>query len=151
MKKTTKGIIAIGVSLAILGLILVKIKKSKGGGNGPLPHSGNSNNGGGGTTSQLNFQSLANDLFTAFDNYGTAWDNGPSGGVTGIMGSLKSDADFDALKQAYGIRKINCGTWNPFCTDFEGDMIGSLNDELDESELNEINDLLKRKGINRSI
>ena len=153
MKKSTKGIIAIGVSLAILGFILSKIKKK-----GsvlpepyPNPDPNGGGGGGGGTTTPKNFTMLANDLFDCFDNYGTAWDDGPSGGVLGIIGSLKSDAEFDALKQAYGIRKINCGTFNPFCTDFEGNMISALNNELDESELNELNDLLKKKGINRSI
>jgi len=144
MKKTTKGIIAIGVSLAILGFILIKVKKSKGkGGSSVIP-----NNEG---DVILNFKSLANDLFECFDNYGTSWDDGPSGGIIGIMDRLETNEDFDSLKLAYGIRKINCGSFNPFCTDFEGDMIGALKDELDESELNEINDLLKRKGINRSI
>lgn len=156
MKKTTKGIIAIASSIAIIGFIFYKIKsKRSGGGNsgtgGGGSNGGDGGTGGGGTGGVKNFNALANDLFVCLDDYGTAWDNGPSGGVVGIISSLKSDADFDALSNAFGIRKINCGTLNPFCSDFEGNMVNSLNNELDSSELNEINEILQSKGINRSI
>ncbi len=137
MNKQTKGIVAIVASLAVLGVIFFAIKSKKRTSGGGYIGGGDENNGGGGNTGgggiggSKNFMVLANDLFNALDDYGTAWDNGPSGGVVGIMSSLKSDADFDALNNAFGIRKINCGTLNIFCTDFEGNMISALNDELD--------------------
>jgi hypothetical protein len=99
----------------------------------------------------MNFTSLANDLYAAMDNYGTAWDNGPSNGVTGIIKMLKTNADFDALSIAYGTRTLNCGSFNPFCSDFTGNMIESLNDELDSSEIKEVNQILASNGLARKI
>lgn len=157
-KKTKNGVITVAV-LAIVGLVAYRMLSGKpsfnqgntGGGDNGGGQGGNNGGGGGGTTSGLNFTSLANDLYAAMDGYGTAWDNGPSNGVSGIMKLIKSNADFDALSAAYGTRTLNCGSFNPFCDDFTGNMVQSLNEELDSSEITEVNQILASNGVTRKI
>ena len=64
---------------------------------------------------------------------------------------IKTNNDFDNLVSAFGTRTLNCGTGNPFCTDFTGNLIECLIDELDEDEIAEVNDILRRNRISRSI
>lgn len=92
---------------------------------------------------------LADALESAFQGYGTAWDNGDAGGVTGVFSQIHSDADFDALNTAYGQRRINSGTFNIFSKDYIGDLNGAMKSELSKSELQEINMMLANQGVNR--
>jgi hypothetical protein len=46
---------------------------------------------------------------------------------------------------------LNCGTGNPFCSDFTGNLKECLRDELDDDEIAEVNDILRRNGVSRSI
>ena len=94
---------------------------------------------------------LADALEAAFQGYGTGWDNGDAGGVTGVFSQIHSDADFDALNRAYGQRKINSGLFNIFSKDYVGDMNGALKSELSQSEIDEINIMLGNQGVNRKI
>jgi len=65
--------------------------------------------------------------------------------VANIMLSLKNDLDFLMLSTAYGIRTHDqCGF---FTGDFTGNFQQAVTDELDYSEIREINKYLKSKGI----
>jgi len=92
---------------------------------------------------------IANDLFEAMDNYGTDWDS--TTGVTTSFQKIKTNNDFDNLVSAFGTRTLNCGTGNPFCSDFTGNLKECLRDELDSSEITEVNDILRRNGVSRTI
>lgn len=151
-KKTKNGVIAVVLALVVIAAAVKFLKKPNSFNNGGTGgQGGGGNSGGGGSTSGLNFTSLANDLYAAMDNYGTAWDNGPSNGIIGIMKLIKTNEDFDALSNAYGNRTLNCGSFNPFCDDFTGNMVQSLNEELDSNEITEINQVLGSNGVTRKI
>jgi len=145
MTKKTK--IIIFSSLALVGILYVATKGKGNSNSGGQGGGGNGNGGSGG----LDVNLLANDLFTAMEGCGTAWDNGDSGGVTGIMKSLKSDSDFDALSMAFGQRTIHACKIAFWSDDFTGNMVECLKDELDDSETAEINDILASNGITRKI
>jgi hypothetical protein len=100
---------------------------------------------------QYTSEELANDLFKAFNGYGTAWAKGKTGGVIGIMTRLKTDEDFDALNEAYGIRTIDSGFLNIFSKDYTGDMMGAFNSELSLNEIIKVNKILEDKGLKRRI
>lgn len=105
------------------------------------------------TPSQSKYSSveLADMLQNSFNGYGTSWSKGKSGNVVEVLLSLNSDEDFDNLNKAYGVRVISSGFLNIFQSDFVGDMIGALNNELSKNEIAEANDILKLKGITRTI
>ena len=150
MDKKQKGIITAAVVvvavLAAYKILKPKSDKSGGGNNGGGGNSGGGGNTGGGGTSNLDFRSLANQLFDAFDGYGTDEDE-----VKVVFQSLNSNADYDALKSAYGVREVSSGRGNIFVKNFEGDLAATLRNELDSSELAEVNQILSNKGINRTI
>jgi len=153
MDKKQKGIItAVVVVVAVLAAYkILKPSKSGNSGGGGNNGGGNNNGGGGGNnggggTSNLDFTSLANRLFDAFDGYGTDEDE-----IKVVFESLRSNADYDALKSAYGVREVSSGRFNIFVSNFEGDLPATLRDELDSDELAEINQILANKGINRTI
>jgi len=142
MKMDNKKLITLGV--IVIGGILVYKYVIKGG-------KGNNNGGGGGGTtggqlSSIQLNKMASDLFEAMDNYGTDWDV-----ITTSFRKIKTDADFDALVSAFGTRTLNCGTGNPFCSDFTGNLTACLNDELDSSELAELNEIIAKNAVNRHI
>ena len=149
-KKLQRGIIT-SVVVLVAGLAAYKLltgKKGKsednaGGGNS----GGGGNTGGGGRPNpNLDFRSLANQLFDAFDGYGTS-----NSKIKEIFKLLKSNADYDALKSAYGVREVSSGRWNIFQSNFEGDLPATLRDELDSDEVAEINQILTSNGISRTI
>jgi len=142
MKMDNKKLITLGV--IVIGGILVYKYVIKGG-------KGNNGGGGGGSTtggqlSSIQLNKMASDLFEAMDNYGTDWDV-----ITTSFRKIKTDADFDALVSAFGTRTLNCGTGNPFCSDFTGNLTACLNDELDSSELAELNEIKAKNAVNRHI
>lgn len=151
-KKLQRGIIT-SVVVVVAGLAAYKLlsgKKGKSddtGGGGGNSGGGGGNTGGGGTPNpSLDFRSLANQLFDAFDGYGTSVSK-----VKEIFKLLKSNADYDALKAAYGVREVSSGRWNVFQSNFEGDLPATLRDELDSDEVSEINQILTSNGISRTI
>jgi len=103
-------------------------------------------NGGGVIITTFNANKIADDIFEAMDNYGTDWDT-----IVYSINKVKSNADFDALVTAFGTRTLNCGTGNPFCSDFTGNLTDCLNDELDSSELQEVNSILQKNGVTKTI
>ena len=94
---------------------------------------------------------LSNFLYDSFKGYGTTWKNGQFGGVYGVFSQLKSDAEFDELNTAFGIRKIDSGLLNLFKKDYTGDMNSVMNDELSNNEISKINTLLEKNGLTRRI
>jgi hypothetical protein len=94
----------------------------------------------------FNANKVANDIFDSMDGYGTDWDT-----IVSSFNKVKTDADFDALVVAFGTKTVNSGTGNIFVSNFTGDLIACLNDELDSSELEEINTILQKKGITKTI
>ena len=149
--KTRNGIIVAAV-VAVAGLVAFKLIKGK------KPSQNGGNNGGGGNNSggtggsdtgggvPLDYQSLANDLFDAMDGYGTYEDD-----IIEVFEQLRNNNDFDSLKSAFGVRTISSGRGNIFQSDFEGDMIGCLRDELSDSYIADINKILTDKNISRRV
>jgi hypothetical protein len=148
-KKLQRGIIT-SVVVLVAGLAAYKLLGKKGkSGSGGGENSGGGGNTGGGTSQpnpSLDFRSLANQLFDAFDGYGTSVSK-----VKEIFKLLKSNADYDALKSAYGVREVSSGRGNIFVSNFEGDLPATLRDELDSDEVAEINQILTSNGISRTI
>jgi len=148
-KKLQRGIIT-SVVVLVAGLAAYKLLTGKG---KSEDNAGGGNSGGGGNTGgggrpnpNLDFRSLANQLFDAFDGYGTS-----NSKIKEIFKLLKSNADYDALKSAYGVREVSSGRWNIFQSNFEGDLPATLRDELDSDEVAEINQILTSNGISRTI
>lgn len=135
----TLGVVVIGSFLVYKFIIKGGNKNNGGGGEGSVKPSD-------GQLSSTQITKMASDLFEAMDNYGTDWDI-----IFPIFQKIKTNADFDNLVIAYGTRTLNCGTANPFCSDFTGDLSASLVDELDSSELAEINEILAKNAVNRHI
>jgi hypothetical protein len=96
-------------------------------------------------------EQLAEDLYKAFKGYGTSWAQGNTGGVTGIIARIKTDEDFDALNEAYGIRTLNSGFLNLFAKDYTGDMNGAFNSELTTNQIIKLNKILEDNGVTRRI
>jgi hypothetical protein len=143
-KETLNGVIA-GALILTLGLVayLVFNKKGKGVPNpNPNPNPDPFDLNGGGGVSNLNFRAIADSLFDAMDGYGTGENT-----IEKELKKLKTKADWNALVEAYGTRTLNCGTGNPFCSDFTGDLADCLNDELDEDELEDVNEILNKIGV----
>lgn len=140
-KETLNGVIAGGIILAIgLGAYLVfKQKKQPQPLPTPDPFGGGGDSGGG---SSLNYSQMADTLYDAMDGYGT--------GNTTIeteLKKLKSRYDWEALVRAYGTRTISSGWGNIFQSDFTGTLPQCLNDELDSSELADVNTILNKIGV----
>jgi hypothetical protein len=151
--KTRNGLITLGV-VAILGYVAIKFmnmkKESMSGGKkgGSKDDDNNDDNENTNTPptppkqDDLNYTSLANKIFTAMDGYGTNEDE-----VMSVMKQLRNQSDFDKLKKAFGNRTISSGRGNIFVSDFRGELVGAIYDELDAESITEINNILKTKGI----
>ena len=63
-----------------------------------------------------------------------------------VFGSLRTNGDFIKLKQAFGIREYSGGYLPGFVSPDLG-LDGWIQQELDGSEINELNAILQRKGI----
>lgn len=100
--------------------------------------------GGGGENSEIDEKMLpmANSLFDAMNGYGTGNDR-----IEKELQKLKSKNEWDALVRAFGTRTISSGTWNVFQSDFTGTLPECLNDELDSSELEKVNQILSKIGV----
>jgi hypothetical protein len=152
-KKTKNGIITVGV-IAALGLVGYKLLKKPKGIPEPNRGGGVDPNSGGGITnppppspsSNIDAAQLANDLFDAFDGYGT--DNGV---VTDTFSALQTDADFNALVAAYATRTVSSGFGNIFASNFSGGLIATLKQECSSGERQAINQILADKGITKRI
>jgi hypothetical protein len=101
-----------------------------------------SNGGNGGGEDDNKFLPMANSLFDAMNGYGTGEDT-----IEKELKKLKSKNDWDALVRAFGTRTLSSGTWNVFQSDFTGTLPECLNDELDSSELESVNQILSKIGV----
>jgi hypothetical protein len=135
MKKNGKIILFSVLGLTALALLL---KPKKAGSVIPSPDLGGGTGGGGNGNSQvtsgLNYASLANKLFDAFNGFGTREED-----VYSVFKMLKTDGDYSALKAAYGNRRI---TDIYYISYFDGDLPATIKHELDTKELAELNNIL---------
>jgi isopentenyl phosphate kinase len=84
---------------------------------------------------------LANKFETAFLGYGTDF-----GAIKNIVNQIKNDSDILSIRKAYDIRTISSGSYN-FATDFKGTLDQTITDELDSSQIAELNTILVNKNI----
>lgn len=153
MTKNAKIIIGSVVLTAGTVYFISKNKKSK---STTLDTTGNNtgNNGNGqvipvdqtDVTPSLNFSKMADAIFDAMDGYGTNSNN-----INAVLFSLNTDADFDTLYNAYGVRTVSSGAGNIFVDDFTGNMVQCIKDDCDSSEIRDFNKILAQKGLTRRI
>jgi hypothetical protein len=93
------------------------------------------------TLDNLKLNSIANQLQTAFEGYGTDVSS-----VYRALTSINNDIDMVNLIKVFGIREITSGKLNP-APNFKGTLSQVVTDELNTSEIKALNDLLARKGI----
>ena len=86
------------------------------------------------------YRSWADSLFTCFEGFGTCF------GYMTIFQNMKNDADVLKLIQAYGVRTIPSGKFNPM-PDFRGTLPQALRDEVQTINIWGINQILKNRGI----
>lgn len=164
MKKSTKNGLIVAAIVIVAGLFFwkkfpMKPSSTSGGGTTPGGSGGTTGGGttGGGTTPggsggvtpgaiTINAGSVAQDLFDAMDGYGTN-----EGSIVTSFSKIRSDADFDAVWNAFGTRTISSGTGNIFQGDFTGDLGQCLLDELSTGYIDQINISLANKGVSRRI
>lgn len=91
--------------------------------------------------SQTQYGAFASELNVSFQGWGTDND-----AVMNIFDKMKNDADVYALINAYGVRDIDSGSWNP-APNFRGDLPSALRDEMSSAEIQNLNIKLKNKGI----
>jgi hypothetical protein len=145
MKQANKnGLIVLAV-VALGGYFIYKNMKKTDNGGGGGGNTGGSGTGGGTTTggvSNLNFTQMADDLFNAFNGWGTR-----NTVVFSTLLMLNNQADFDKLVEVYGVRKVSSGSGNIFANDFNGGLVETIKDEMSSSEIQKINDQFVAKGI----
>lgn len=88
---------------------------------------------------EAQFKVWADAAYSCYAGWGTC-----SGDT--IFVNLKNDADVLKLIQAFGVRTIPSGQWNP-APDLTGSLPAVMRDELSNSEINSINKTLAKKGI----
>lgn len=87
------------------------------------------------------FYAWANRLEQSMFDVGTDED-----AIVEIFSALRNNSDFIKLKQAFGVRNYTGGFVPGFLSD-DLSLDGWIAQELDSSEINEINSILSRKGI----
>lgn len=87
------------------------------------------------------FYAWANRLEQAMFDVGTDED-----AIIDVFTAIRNNADFVKLKQAFGVRNYTGGFVPGFLSD-DLSLDGWLAQELDSSEINELNSMLARKGI----
>lgn len=93
------------------------------------------------TITKAQAQSYAQSIFTAMDGYGTDEE-----AILGVFKNIKNDADFAMISNAYGVREVSSGAWNPE-PNYKGTMSGALTSELSQSWKDDINKVLAGKKI----
>lgn len=155
LPKWAKGVVAVIVigGLAYVGYKLLKAPKKIEENKGNREENRSNNNeleklNGNPTTRQTLSQSdasaIANKLFTAMDGYGT---DVPT--IEQQMNRLKNQADWLAVKVAYGIREVSSGKLNPE-PNYTGTLEGALASELGINDVMaraRVNAAMKKKGI----
>ena len=90
--------------------------------------------------SDISIKSMANIIETSFNGMGTDY-----WAVSTQIDRLKNDADFLALKEAFGTRTINSGVY--LVPDFKGNLSESIHNEMSADEILDLNKLIAGKGI----
>ncbi len=149
-KETLNTIIAGGVILAVAGIAILIFRKPKNttSPNPFDPTGGGGNSGGGGGAippTSLNYSEIADNLFNIFDGYGTVGTG--ANAVVEELNKLRTRQDWEKLVQAYGTRTVSSGWGNIFQSNFTGTLPECLRDELDSSELADVNQELSRIGV----
>jgi len=96
--------------------------------------------------SGLDYNTLSQNLFDAFNGYGT--DNTA---VEAVFKKLQNQADLSNLIATYGARVISSGFGNIFNPDFTGNLFETIKNEMSASEINKLNTILAQKGITTKI
>jgi len=84
---------------------------------------------------------IANKLQTAINGYGTHYNT-----IYSVLIQIKNEVDLLNVRKAYGIRKVNSGSFN-FADDFSGTLDQTMVEELSQSDIQKINLMLAKKGI----
>ena len=146
--KTKKGLIVTALVLGVGYVIYKMLKKPSTPTSTEIDNAFNLPQGSTGvnpTLSQDKMNELADKMYIAFNGYGT--DVNGNNGLMNLFASIKNNDDLMGVIGAYGIRKIDSGRFNPF-SDFEGNLPESLANELSDSDLNKINSILVKNGVN---
>lgn len=93
------------------------------------------------TYAQSQYFAWANRLEQAMFDIGTDED-----AVFSVFNQLRNNADFLALKQAFGVRQYTGGYLPGFLSD-ELSLDGWIQQEFDSDEIDELNNILSSKGI----
>ena len=96
----------------------------------------------GGVTQGLNFKAMADSIYDALDGYGSSFQP-----IVNEFSKLNNNYDFDSLYKAYGTRTVSSGRGNVFVSDYTGDMLGALKEDLTATEIAKLNTLLSIKNI----
>lgn len=100
------------------------------------------------TLSASDASAIANKLFATMDGYGTDTTT-----IEGQLKRLKNQADWLAVRSAYGIREVSSGRFNPE-PNYKGTLEGALTTELgyfDSSMRERINNYFTKQGIKATI
>lgn len=143
--KTKNTIITLAV-IGIVGFIVYKKFGKKQGSDGSGVGSGSSSGSGSGSSNlpPLDYDAMASDLFNAMNGYGTN-----EALITETLKLLRNQNDWNKLNSAFGNKKISSGRGNIFQSDFNGNLVGALKNELSSSDINDINSILSSKGISK--
>lgn len=93
------------------------------------------------TMSKDKYLTKANQIFTAMDGWGT---NVPS--IVSVIGTLNNDADMLALIDAYGVKTLSSGKFNPE-PDFTGTMPSAFTSELNPLDTSMVNSALEKRKL----
>lgn len=87
------------------------------------------------------YKSMANKLYEAMDGWGT-----DSATIFTIYGKLNNDVDFIKLDQAFGVREATDNLFGLYAPE---DLEGWIKDDLSTSEITQLNNILKKRGITK--
>jgi hypothetical protein len=146
-----KGVLFVGGALVLVGLGFtvknyIKRKSAESRGRGAVSGSGSTlrdlaKNGIFPKYTDMQYKSWADALFTAMNGYGSGTQQ-----IYDVMKQMQNDADIVKLIQAYDVRTLSSGAYNP-SPDLTGNLVMALNDELDSNELFVVNGILAKKNI----
>lgn len=91
---------------------------------------------------------IANNVFAAMDGWGT-----DGLGIYKQLTRLQNQADWLAVRAAYGVREVSSGKWNPE-PNYKGPLEGAMTSELgvnDIAWIQKINAYFKSKGISAKL
>lgn len=87
------------------------------------------------------YKAMANKLYEAMDGWGTSSDV-----VFSVFGKLNNDVDFIKLDQAFGVREASDNMFGLYPSE---DLEGWIQDDLSTSEITQLNNILKKRGITK--